>query len=296
MKRLGGLLLLAICVAGCSKEEPKAEIRETTDNVKSAVRGIFRVENAGASEEDKPRMVPLDVAGLTAKEVKAEFAKFRHPESTHLWMPGEQSWLLVERASTNAVPLDVVMEAVATDGACTLAFPEIFASYVGTLAEVMPAFEAELIGEAVPEWFVTKEIPNLEWITNGEVDEDIAELVRHEIRSMQVIRRLVLEGNMLSREAKDKAGEEAATEKWAAAFLRNPHDPILQDRLIFLERNARGFVEVGKVLQAMKCYETIILINPKDAAAVRNFGHCLRNIGREDMAKEVLKHAEELAR
>ena len=61
-----------------------------------------------------------------------------------------------------------------------------------------------------------------------------------------------------------------------------------------LNRNARGFLEVDKVLQAMKCYETIILINPNDAVAVGNFGLCLRKLGRLDMAKEVLARAKEL--
>ena len=44
----------------------------------------------------------------------------------------------------------------------------------------------------------------------------------------------------------------------------------------------------------MKCYETIILINPNDAVAVGNFGLCLRKLGRLDMAKEVLARAKEL--
>ena len=79
-------------------------------------------------------------------------------------------------------------------------------------------------------------------------------------------------------------------------MLRNPRDPMLLDRLDRLNRNANGFLEVGKVLQAMKCYETMILINPKDAAAVRNFGLCLRKIGRDEVAEKVLERARELAK
>ena len=147
----------------------------------------------------------------------------------------------------------------------------------------------------VPEWFVTKDIPELKWLDVSGVDEDILKPTLQEIRSMQVVRRLVLEGNMSSRQASDKKGEEEATEKWSRAMRRNPNDPMLLERLDILAKNAKGFLEVGKVLQAMKCYETIILVNPKDAGAVRSFGECLGKIGRTDMAKEVLKRAEELA-
>ena len=111
---------------------------------------------------------------------------------------------------------------------------------------------------------------------------------------MQVVRRLVLEGIIASRQVKDKGDEGPVTERWARAFLRNPHDPLLLERIDVLNRNARGFLEVDKVLQAMKCYETIILINPNDAVAVGNFGLCLRKLGRLDMAKEVLARAKEL--
>lgn len=270
-------------------EEPV--VRKAAEPVKMATRGIFRVERAAA---EQPRFVPIDVKGMTAKDVKAEFKKFAHPERTYLWMPGEQSWLAVERASTNAIPLEAAMEAVAVDGECELAFPEIFASYVGPLTEVMPAFEAKLSGEAVPEWFVTEEIPPIAWLDYTGVDEDIAASVRQELRSMQLVRRIILEGNMLSRQATDKAGEEAAIEKWAGAFLRNPHDSLLLERLENLDNNARGFLSVNAIVPAMKCYETMVLINPKDATAVYNFGLCLKQIGRLDVAKEVLDHAEEL--
>ena len=165
---------------------------------------------------------------------------------------------------------------------------------MGTLADGLPAFRSQLEGPVVPEWFVTKEIPALPWLDATGVDEDIRRTTLAEIRSMQVVRRLVLEGIIASRQAKDKGDEESVTERWARAFLRNPHDPLLLERIDVLNRNARGFLEVDKVLQAMKCYETIILINPNDAVAVGNFGLCLRKLGRLDMAKEVLARAKEL--
>ena len=59
---------------------------------------------------------------------------------------------------------------------------------------------------------------------------------------------------------------------------------------------ARGFLSVGKLLQAMKCFETIILIQPRNAAAVHNFGMCLKKLGKTEMAEEVLHRAETLSR
>lgn len=293
MKRVFGRVVLALLIAGCSRDESPLlpQVRQTADAVKLAVRGIYRVESAAA---EKPRFVSIDVAGLTAADLKAKFESFPNPSAAHLWMPGEQSWLVVEQASTNAIALEAAMEAVATDESCMLTFPEIFASYAGTLADVLPAFAAKLEGEVVPEWFVTKDVPSIDWLVWDEVDADIAEHVRQEIRSMQVVRRLILEGNMSARVATDKKSEEEATEKWARAYLRNPHDPLLNERLTALEKNAKGFLELNKVVQAMKCYETMVLINPKDAVAVHNFGMCLKKIGREDMAKEVLERAKAL--
>lgn len=291
------VLVAAVLAAGCSKEpeaEKPQEVRKTCAAVKAAVRGIFRLETA-VGRDAKPRMESIDVDGMTAPELRDKFLSFTNAAASHLWMPGEKSWIVVEHQTTNRVPLAAAMDAVAGDPACAVSFPEIFASYAGTLEEVLPAFSSKLEGEVVPEWFVTKDIPELKWLDVSGVDEDILKPTLQEIRSMQVVRRLVLEGNMSSRQASDKKGEEEATEKWSRAMRRNPNDPMLLERLDILAKNAKGFLEVGKVLQAMKCYETIILVNPKDAGAVRSFGECLGKIGRTDMAKEVLKRAEELA-
>ena len=126
------------------------------------------------------------------------------------------------------------------------------------------------------------------------IDEDILRATLSEIRSMQVVRRLILEGNMLAAQAKDKTGEEEAIDRWARAALRNPSDSMLRERIDNLKRNAKGFLAVNKVLQAMKCYETIVLIRPNDATAVRNFGMCLKKIGKLDLAEKVLERAKKI--
>ena len=75
--------------------------------------------------------------------------------------------------------------------------------------------------------------------------------------------------------------------------MRNPRDLFVLERLDRLARNARGFLEVGKVLQAMKCYETMVLVRP-DSRNVRSFGLCLKKIGKLDLAEKVLARADEL--
>lgn len=243
----------------------------------------------------------LDVGELTVGDFKLRLESFALAE-VHLWMPSESHWLLVGRRKPRKVDLAAMLEVFAREsafedlakaGAGTL--PELFANYVGRREEVSPAFQ-DSDSEVVvrPEFFLTKEIPPLQWVTTENLDEDIGKALKAEMRSMQVVRREVVEGNVLSLTAKDKQGETAAVEKWNRAALRSPRDLFLLERLDRLDRNARGFLSLGKLLQAMKCYETMVLIKPT-AAAVHNFGMCLKKLGKQDMAEQVLKRAETLA-
>ena len=289
------ILVSALAVVGCSRKEP-SPVRTTCAAVKASVRGIYRVENAVTNGVARPTFKTLDVVGLTAAQLKKELTAFADPASAHLWMPGEKSWLVVQQAPGARVSLAQALEAVADDAACTVSLPEVFASYVGTLADVLPAFATDLKGEVVPEWFVPEAVTAIGWIDPTDVDGDIAQSVSNEIRSMRNVRREVLKGNMAARAATDKKGEEAACEIWARAALRNPNDPLLLERIDRLETNARAFLEAGQILQAMKCFETIILIQPKHVAAVHNFGLCLKKLGKTELAEQVLKRAEVLKR
>ena len=288
------LLAALLLAAGCSKDDGPEPPRDSYvfAPVTNACRLIEMLENPSGDANAVTSRV-LDVRGMTAKGFRREIERFPG-EEVHLWMPGRHHWLLVGRASTNRVSLAAAMDALALDEDCT-SLPELFASYVGRREEIMPAFESDLRGEVVPEWFVTKEIPAAEWLDDAGVDPDILRAALAEMRSMQVVRRVVLDGDMLAAEAKDKAGEEKAAAAWARAALRNPRDLFLRERLDRLSRNARGFLEVGKVLQAMKCYETMVLIKP-DSRNVRSFGQCLKKIGKVDMAEKVLRRADELER
>lgn len=271
-----------------------APVRRTCAAVKAAARGIYRLESV--VRDPPPRFVSLDVEGMSADELKAKFAEVEHPEATRLWMPGAKSWILVERSSPATIGLAAAMDAFADDAECTISPTDVFAGYVGTLADIMPAFDAALAGEVVPEWFVTREIPEIGWLDYTDIDDDIAKTVREDIHKVQSVRRLVLAGNIASKTVASREDESVAVERWASAYVQNPNDSLLLERLDVLDRNARGFLEVGKLLQAMKCFETIVLVNPNDAAAIHNVGICLKKIGRLDMAEKVLKHADEVLR
>ena len=274
----------ALALTGCRKEErlPRPPDTAAVTNAVNVLVAMF------AADGDYRR---IDAKDLRVCDFRRELAAVS-PRAT-LWMPGEHDWLILgaNRGMTNA--LGAAMEAFASLDT-TLSFPDVFCAYVGTVAETLPAFEA-LAPEAVvaPQNFVTKEIPDLPWLDVSGVDEDIRQSTLSEIRSVQLVRREVIEGNMLAAVAKDHPGERKAIEVWARAALRNPDDTFLVERLERLERNASGFRHLGRVLQAMKCYETMMLIRPT-ATRVHNFGMCLKRLGKLDLAEQVLARAREM--
>ncbi len=219
-------------------------------------------------------------------------------EAAHLWMPSADEWVFVGRRSPRKIKLDAMMEVFSRESAFealaeakATALSDVFASYVGNLAGLSGAFVSTNLSVAVrPEFFVTKDIPPLDWVARGDVDEDIYKATLAEIRSMQVVRRLVIEGDLIAAEGK----ADDATEVWARAMLRNPRDPMLLDRLDRLSRNAEALLSVGNVAAAAKCYETMVVINPTDASAVLKYGMSLRRLGKKEMSDQVLKRAGEL--
>lgn len=291
MRRIAFFAGMALVAFGCSREKSvDLTKQEMSRPVKEAIYRICKLERTSPSEHS---VKILDMRGKTAAEFRSELMAFAG-EEVHVWMPGEHDWLLIGNHSTNQVSLAQAMEVFAGDTNCVVSIPEVFASYVGTREEVLPAFTDKLQGEVVPEWFVTKDIPEIKWMSFDGIDEDILKFTLSEIRSVQVVRRELLKGNMSAAAAKDKKGEERAIEAWARVALRNPNDPMLLERLENLNRNAKGFLAVGKLLQAMKCYETVVLITPNDPVAVHNFGVCLKKLGKLDLAEKVLERARQL--
>ena len=292
MRRIAAIAL-ALLAVGCSKEEPPVPLakRELSAPVREAIYRISKLERASVSEHSAK---VLDVGGMSAADFRRELEAFPGKD-VHVWMPGARDWLLIGNLSTNPVPLAKAMEEFAADTNCTTSVAEVFASYAGTREDILPAFGRKLEGEVVPEWFVTEDVPKVGWLDVSGIDEDILKQTQVEIRSMQVMRRELLKGNMLAAKAKGKQDEEAATDLWAKVAIRSPNDPMLLERIDNLNRNAKGFLALNKTLQAMKCYETIVLIRPNDATAIHNFGACLMKIGKRDMAEKVLARAKKLA-
>jgi hypothetical protein len=216
--------------------------------------------------------------------------------SAHLWMPGIEDWIVVGRKTPVKIKLSAMMDIFSREGgfddlsaAQCLSLPELFASYAGELEAAMPAF-GNVPGETLarPQFFVTKDVPDINWIDVGaDVEPDILEEMVKEVRSMQIIRRLVLEGGMLADEQKI----DEATDAWSRAALRNPHDPMLVDRLERLWKNADAFFRVGNFALAAKCYETYLMIRPNDWQSAEALSFCLMQLGKRELAEEVHKKA-----
>ena len=300
MRRFVAFLLCVAVAAGCSKEETgELPERPPCEPVQATIDAVWNLDaqknHVGGHEiGDKFNTMKLYVGGMSARKFRRALEEFPGRE-VHVWMPGEKWWVLTGSSGTNKISLAKVMDAFAADTNCTMSVAEVFASYAGTREDILPAFKRKLKGAVVPEWFVTEKIPEIDWLDTSGVDEDILKQTLSEIRSAQVMRRELLRGNMLAAKATDKKGEEAATDVWAKVAIRSPNDPMLLERIDRLNRNAKGFLEVGKVLQAMKCYETVVLIRPNDAVAIHNFGMCLKKIGKLDLAEKVLAKAKKLA-
>lgn len=282
-------LALAL-VGGCSDEPAPVPRPPIADAVKRAIADIERLER------DAPdvRVVQLDVAEMTAEAFQARLVAERGARR-HLWMPGERDWVLV--VSTNAAPVSLAraMERFAEDPEAGSIF-ETFASYAGTVDEVMPAFRSKLEGTLVPQWFVTKEIPQVGWLDASGLEVDIRDRGLAAMHAVQNARRTLLEGNIRAVEAKDKEGEQKAFDSWSKARRLNPRDPMLLERQSNLRRNAQGFLDVLRIPQAMKCYETLFRIDPNDVAALHNFGQCLKRIGKTELGDKFINRAKELSK
>lgn len=239
----------------------------------------------------------LDVRNMKASDFRRVVESFPCADA-RLWMPGAEDWIIVGRRTPRQLKLDAMLEVFTHEKAFDIlaeaqatALSDVFASYVGRLSELKDAFDANDLSAVVrPEYFVTRDVPETDWIVRGDVDNDIYRRVAAEIRSMQIIRRLVLQGDMLAAQGK----AEAAVDAWARAMKRNPRDPMLLARYDRLARNAWALLRLGNTGAAAKCYETMVLMNPTDVAVVYRYATCLERLGKKEMAKAVYARAKEL--
>lgn len=302
MRSLALLIASALLIAGCGKEEQKEEApsreeivlpEETAPVVKKTLGLIRTLEET----DPKVRIRVFDVKEMTADALEAKLKTFKYPAETHLWMAGARTWLVAEHATTNAISLAEAMDRAEYDDEDDepISIPQAFGAYVGTLEEIMPAFETKLEGNVVPEWFVTKKLPDIKWLeVDHGIEKELLMPILELIGKAQVARRLVLEGNMLASAATKKGAESAATDKWAEAFKLNPRDSILLERCYNLRRNGDGFMAVKQPLRALKCYETLVLIDPENPESMEMFGKCCLEIGRLDVGEKAIDRAEEL--
>ncbi len=239
----------------------------------------------------------VDIRGKTSALVKTELEELsaQFPRA-HLWMPALEDWLVIGRKSPAKLKLDSMMEVFSREGgfddldaAQCQSLPEMFASYAGELEEAMPAFESlDAEAELRAQHLVTKDIPSIDWISaDDDIDADILERTSQEIRSMQVVRRVVLEGDILA----DAQDIDAATEAWARAAMRNPRDPMLVDRLERLWKNADAFFRVGNFSLAAKCYETYLMIRPDDWQSAEALSFCLAQLGKRELSAQIHEKA-----
>ena len=288
----GALIALSAFWLSCKKDEKlvaSGPCEAVADSQKDIERFLFP---GGKGKGDISELI--DVSNMTAEQFRAKIESFPG-KVVRLWMPGEKYWLLTGCAKTNKIEMAKAMDAFSSGDEAKGSVVELFANYVGERGDVMPAFSAKLMGKVLPQWFVTKEIPSLDWISFEGVEDDIAALTRNGMRSMQVVRRLILEGNMRAAASADEKALDDAVDCWARAAKRNPNDSMLAERMERLKTNAEVFFRLGKYAQALKCYETLVVIKPEDAANVYNFGICLQRLGRDELAKKVLARAKKLA-
>lgn len=239
----------------------------------------------------------FDSSDMTIADMKTLLDSFP-AQDAHLWMPGESTWLLAGRITPRKVKLSAMLDVFAWEGlfdtlaaASCYGIKDAFASYAGDRSVIEPALKNLPPGMPLaPEILTTQSPPDIEWIVEGDIDDDILGKTARDIREVQSIRRQVLKGNILS-----KAGQaDDAIEQWHLAFLRNPNDTLLLERLYRLAVNARACREIGNMKTAAKCYETMICINPKDTLAISEYASCLRSVGQFELADEAMKRAEEL--
>ena len=217
-----------------------------------------------------------------------------HPgDGKHLWMPGVSDWVLVGRKGGLRQELAAMMDVFSREDLFgDLARAEcdslagLFANYVGTDEDVMPAFN-EKNAAVRADNFVTREVPSFDWIDAADVDADIRTAVLADIRTAQVVRRVVLEGNLRA----DEGRQDEAIAAWARAALRNPQDTMLVERIAHLRVNAQTFEKVANFPLAARCYETIARIYPNDPAPLLKFAKCVESMGDRKLAKTAYERA-----
>ena len=278
---------------------------DTTDNEVD----IVFASGARNSKQERSARQLLKKNGAWAECVNAReitMADFRKTLSSmpekcvHLWMPGELDWVIVGRSEEAKPSMAELFDVFSRESAfpdlvaakCD-SMPILFASYAGIREDILPAFRHRNMKQGPrPEYFITRDVPKLDWMVMDDVDADIREGALREMRSMQIVRRIILVGVMHA----ENGEEDKAVESWAKAALRSPCDTMLVERLDRLSVNAQAFLKLGKTAMAAMCYDHMAQIKPNDPMPVYNSGLCMRQLGEKELAKLAFQRADELTR
>lgn len=293
----------AIKLSGCFE---RASVNVFTNEIassKSADIIVFSSEESNVPSFSDTALLAMivDVRGVKMGRLKEILESFPCSEETsHIWMLGEFKWLITGSKQPSVVDISSVLEIFAREElfedialARLNSAPMVFANYAGTLKSALEAFLPEgLESETLAEFFITRDIPEITWLDAAGLDEDVSKKVLTEIRSAQVVRRLIVEGAMMGRNGK----ESEAIDMWARAALRNPGDLYLAGRIGVLESNARAFRKLGNLKGAAKCFEMLVLINPADEANMFNYATVMQRIGETNVAYHAFQRAEKLRR
>jgi tetratricopeptide (TPR) repeat protein len=259
-------------------------------------------ESGGAADYLSDKGV-LSIFYDIKKEMMSDFREkiVKYPlaaDFSRLWILDESDWMITGSKAASTVSAssifdlfmnETAFEVIASAGISSPG--DLFANYAGALKEIYGAFDTGGLDAAVrPEFFLTKQIPEIKWIDFGTIDYDIAEDFSRRIRTVQVIRRLSVEGSILSLQGKmDKA-----IDAWSRAYTRNPGDVFLLERMEVLAKNAKVFEQVGNLKGAAKCLETLISINPQDVYSLKEYSRITMRLGMKDISKLTLSRVEKL--
>jgi len=320
--RFIGLSAATVCCPWCFPAARKAcaglldrEVRATDEF------GVTRFDVSPRLAQLIPTLFPgSEAVSIDARRLsRAEFAQRLAPyaeKGYRLWCVGRWDYVLV--AGTDPIALDAFCarydaQFKAFSGAGVYKPADVLACYVGDPREVGPAFAdcgamdrvwsklpLRLAFQPVPpggrapvcvERFTPLEAPDFAWITRGTADGGVFIDFMDRVLDVQKARRDLLLGFV----AQGEGNAEKALGLWTKAARVNRSDPLLVNLLCALDLDARRYIALGNLNGAMRCYENRLLICPKDAAAVHNFGVCLKRSGHFDAAVGVFTRAVQLA-
>ena len=260
----------------------------------------------------------VDARQLTRGRMKGVLAEFRSVFGQYmLWCIGPTDYVVTANGNVLADEVFALFadakasEAFAATGVYTPA--EVFSCSVGRDVEIEPGLQDEPVsGRAEMTWQEAKRsladpvsggvaavraaslmpyyIPPMPWFMRGVAEPGVYAGTTNAIMSKQAARREFLVGF-------DDIGKGISTnaiERWSVAAKVSPRDPVLRGLIDVIDLKGRQSLRIGNIGDAVKCYESLLLICPEDAALIHNYGICLKRGGHPELAAKVFARALEL--